>query len=273
FQDIGTLLGDMDEILERLLGYVKSFGQTAGERRGSINAYNIESKAEYAEEFDSLEMDRYTELHQLALSMTEDYNDLQDVRHNISGKVKEIDTILNTQQRIANSLQDGLISSQMVAFASVMPRFGRLARQISGTLGKRVRFDVVDQQGLLDGNVLQAIITPLEHIIRNAIDHGIEAPDERAASGKPGEAVLTIAAGRQSASFVIRISDDGRGIDVDKVTQHAKRKGLLPEDATLRDEDAYQLLFRSGFSTSASVSSISGRGVGLDVVKSEIENI
>lgn len=272
FHGIGGLLLDMDEILNRFLSTVKNFEQKA-QTVSQLAATSTQADARQTEEFDALEMDRYTDLQELSLSLTEDYNDLQDIRVNLAGKVKDIDNAMSGQQRLTNSLQDGLISSQMVPFASVVPRLERLVRQISGKLKKQVRFEVTNQQGSLDKNILQAIISPLEHIVRNAIDHGIEAPEVRNSSGKQAQATLNITAARQGASFVIKISDDGQGIDVDKVMQQAHKKGLLAIDAVLSDEEAYRLLFQSGFSTSAALSSISGRGVGLDVVKSEIENI
>jgi chemosensory pili system protein ChpA (sensor histidine kinase/response regulator) len=142
-----------------------------------------------------------------------------------------------------------------------------------GALGKPVQLEVENRQGSVDRSILQAIITPLEHLVRNAIDHGIEAPELRRQLGKPEVATLRIAVARRGASVRMEIRDDGQGVDVEKVRQRAVRSGLLEESTPISEQEAYRLLFQSGFSTAASLSSISGRGVGLDVVRSEIAQI
>jgi chemosensory pili system protein ChpA (sensor histidine kinase/response regulator) len=161
----------------------------------------------------------------------------------------------------------------MVPFSSVVPRLERLARQISSKLGKKVAFAVHIEQGSIDRNMLQAIISPLEHIIRNAIDHGIESPEIRKEAGKPEQATLQISVSRKGASIWLDIRDDGQGIDVGKVREKARSSGLLGLEEDLSDEETIRLLFMPGFSTSTRVTGISGRGVGLDVVRSEIEYI
>ena len=274
FHDIGTLLVDMDETLHRLRAYVKRFEDKARESYNThIQDNPVAETGRISDEFDALEMDRYTELHEMSLSLNEDYDDLQDIRLNLAGRLKEIDNVLMGQQRLTNSLQDGLISSQMVPFSSIVPRLRRLVRQISRELNKDVRFEVENQQGNLDKNVLQAIITPFEHLIRNALDHGIEAPDQRRKLGKPEQAILSIRVTRMGASIIIEIRDDGRGINVDKVKSRAIERGILDKDADISNEAACMLVFKPGFSTADAVSNISGRGVGLDVVRSEITQI
>ena len=274
FHDISHLLSDMDETLHKVRTYVKRFEDKARESYTTAVQENTELETErISDEFDSLEMDRYTELHEMSLSLTEDYDDLQDIRQNLANRLKDIDNVLTGQQRLTNSLQDGLISSQMVPFSSVVPRLRRLVRQISRELGKDVRFEVENRQGNLDKNVLQAIITPFEHIIRNALDHGIETPEQRAETGKPEQAVLLVRVTRSGASILIEIRDDGRGINVEKVKNRAIERGILEADAEISNDAACQLIFKPGFSTADAVSSISGRGVGLDVVKSEITQI
>jgi chemotaxis protein histidine kinase CheA len=270
FQEIAALLLDMDVTLARFRACVSALDHQA-HRPAQTDART--GVAMRNNEFDALEMDRYTELQELAVSLAENHNDLQDMRSNLGFRVKDIGHILEGQQRLSNGLQDGLILTQMVPFSSVVPRLSRLVRQIGSQLDKPVRLEVENQQGSLDRNILQAIITPLEHIVRNAIDHGIETPDARRQCGKPSEATLRIHVARRGASFRIEIRDDGQGVDVDKVRQQAIRNGLLKTDAVITEREAYNLLFQSGFSTAATVSSISGRGVGLDVVKSELAQI
>ncbi len=270
FQEVAALLLDMDVTLARFRACVNALDHQA-HRPAQTDART--GAAMRNNEFDALEMDRYTELQELAVSLAENHNDLQDMRSNLGFRVKDIGHMLEGQQRLSNGLQDGLILTQMVPFSSVVPRLSRLVRQIGSQLDKPVRLEVENQQGSLDRNILQAIITPLEHIVRNAIDHGIETPDARRQCGKPLEATLHIHVARRGASFRIEIRDDGQGVDVDKVRQQAIRNGLLKPEALITEREAYNLLFQSGFSTAATVSSISGRGVGLDVVKSELAEI
>lgn len=274
FNDISSSLIDMDETLVRLKSYVKRLDEST--RHNYLLGRQEDSRSDesrISDEFDALEMDRYTEMHEMALSLTEDYEDLQDIRANLSGKLKEVDHVLTGQQRLTNSLQDGLISSQMVPFSSIVPRLRRLVRQVSRELGKNVRFEVQSQQGNLDKNVMQSIITPLEHLIRNAIDHGIELPEARVEAGKDEQAVISISVNRIGANIQIEISDDGKGIDVEKVKLLAISRKIIKSDQIMGADEACQLIFSPGFSTADAVSKISGRGVGLDVVKSDITQI
>jgi len=274
FHDVGNLLIEMDETLIRLNSFVKRVDENASHSPGSRQQGTAHIKTESdVNEFDELEMDRYTELQELSLSLTEDYEDLQDIRRNLSSRLKEIDQALMGQQRLTNSLQDGLISSQMLPFSSIVPRLRRLVRQTARELNKDIQIEVQNQQGNLDKNILQAVITPFEHILRNAIDHGIEPAHERVKAGKPVQATISLMVARQGATISVVIQDDGQGIDVEKVKKRAVESGLLEEAAIISDEEAMQLIFQPGFSTADQLSTISGRGVGLDVVKNQINQV
>ncbi len=274
FHDIGNLLIEMDETLIRLNSFVKRVDENASQSAGSgVEFGHYAGQDSVADEFDVLEMDRYTELQEMSLSLTEDYEDLQDIRRNLSSRLKEIDQALMGQQRLTNSLQDGLISSQMLPFSSIVPRLRRLVRQTGRELNKDIRIEVQNQQGNLDKNILQAVITPFEHILRNAIDHGIESAQDRVKAGKEAQATITLMVARQGASISVVIKDDGQGINVEKVKSRAVATGLLEEGAIINDEEAIQLIFQPGFSTAEQVSTISGRGVGLDVVKNQINQV
>ncbi len=269
-----ALLKDMDETLERLEGYVKSFETHArpvqpAQRIGAT----ADAQAEARSEFDALEMDRFTELQQTSLSLLEDYEDLRDIRKNMVERIRDMDNVLADQQRSATRLQDGLISSQMVPFAGIVPRLRRLTRQISAELDKQVSIRFSNPEGKMDRNILQAIVYPLEHMIRNAIDHGVETAQERADSGKPAQAQIHVNLYRHSASMILEVSDDGRGLNVDSIRRRAIERGLLRADEEISEESAYRYILQSGFSTSETVSRISGRGVGLDVVSNEIAQI
>ncbi len=274
FHDVGNLLIEMDETLIRLNSFVKKIDENASQSAGSRLEFSHHAGPESAtDEFDVLEMDRYTELQEMSLSLTEDYEDLQDIRRNLSSRLKEIDQALLGQQRLTNSLQDGLISSQMLPFSSIVPRLRRLVRQTGRELKKDIRIEVQNQQGNLDKNILQAVITPFEHILRNAIDHGIESAQDRVKAGKEPQATISLVVARQGASISVVIKDDGQGINVEKVKSRAVATGLIEEGAIISDEEAIQLIFQPGFSTAEQVSTISGRGVGLDVVKNQINQV
>ncbi|MDC0598840.1 response regulator, partial [Gammaproteobacteria bacterium] len=172
-----------------------------------------------------------------------------------------------------NSLQEGLISSQMVPFAGIVPRLRRLSRQVSTELGKQVTIKFSNPEGKIDRSVLQVMVNPLEHMIRNAIDHGVETPKERLRKAKPEQAEIIVKLYRQGANIVLDISDDGAGIDVAAIRRQAVSRGLLAKDVKISDQEAYQFILQAGFSTSEEVSKISGRGVGMDVVYNEIKQI
>jgi chemotaxis protein histidine kinase CheA/CheY-like chemotaxis protein len=277
--DMQILMGDMEETLGRIESSMNSFEFYAKTRAGIRQGDNDRGKAQSdagtvaAKDFDALEMDKYTELQQIVLSLLEDYNDVRDLKTNVSGKIRSMGTILDDQQRSTNKLQEGLVSSQMVPFAGVAPRLRRLVRQVSADLDKQVTIQFSNPDGKIDRSVLQALVNPIEHMIRNAVDHGIESTAERLASGKQGQGELHVKLYRQGASIMLDIVDDGRGINTAKVRQKALAQGLLAESDNVTEQELCQFILRAGFSTSDTVSHISGRGVGLDVVQDEISQI
>ena len=161
--------------------------------------------------------------------------------------------------------------TRMVPFERLVPRLRRIVRQIGRERNKEVTFQAFDAEGELDRNVLERMVPPLEHMLRNAVDHGIESAGEREAAGKPRKGKITLRLSREGGDIVLEIADDGRGVDVDKVREKAIQQGLMPEDANLSDQDIVQFIMAPGFSTAQTVTQISGRGVGMDVVDSEVK--
>ena len=187
-------------------------------------------------------------------------------------------TLARTTQRlnlITTELQEGVMKTRMQPIATVCGRFVRVVRDLSAQCGKRVRLEMQGQDTELDRTLVEAIKDPLTHVIRNAIDHGIEGPDARVAAGKPPEGLLLLRAFHESGQVNIDISDDGRGIDPVRVRDKALERGLIDPAAAARmtERDLIQLVFLPGFSTAEKVSNISGRGVGMDVVRTNIEKI
>lgn len=225
------------------------------------------------ENFDPLEMDRYNQLQQLSRGLSESASDMLDLKETLLFKARESETLLLQQARINTELQEGLMRTRMVPFSRLMPRLRRIVRQVSAELDKQVEFHVQNAEGELDRNLLERMVPPLEHMLRNAVDHGIETVDLRRNYGKSPVGRIDLRLTREGGDVVIEISDDGAGIDVEGVRAKAIERGLMAEDAVLSDEEALQFVLAAGFSTAKSVTQISGRGVGLDVVHSEVKQL
>lgn len=163
--------------------------------------------------------------------------------------------------------------SRMVPFSRMVPRLRRIVRQIATEVDKQVAFELENVEGELDRSVLERMVAPLEHMLRNAVDHGIESPAERVAAGKPEEGRILLSLKREGGEVVIRLVDDGRGLNLDRIREKAIERGLMTADAQLSDQDIMQFILRSGFSTADKVTQISGRGVGMDVVSAEIKQL
>ena len=175
--------------------------------------------------------------------------------------------------RITGELQEGVMRIRMVPISQIFSRFPRLVRDLSRSLSKRIDLVIEGEDTELDKSVIEDLLDPLIHCVRNSIDHGIEDADARRAAGKPEEGRVLLKASNEGNLIVIQIADDGRGIDVEQIRRKAVERGLIHPDKNLSDVEAYNLIFEPGFSTTKTVTSISGRGVGLDVVRRQIEKL
>jgi two-component system chemotaxis sensor kinase CheA len=175
--------------------------------------------------------------------------------------------------RITGELQEGVMKIRMVPISQIFSRFPRLVRDLSHDLNKKVQLVIEGEDTELDKSVIEDLLDPIMHCVRNALDHGIETPELRAELGKNEEGTVLLKASNEGNMIVIEISDDGHGIDVEAVKRKAVEKGILHPGKNLTDVEAFQLIFEPGFSTAAKISNISGRGVGLDVVKTHIEKL
>lgn len=178
---------------------------------------------------------------------------------------------LDELEQLTRQIQDSVMAIRAQPVKSVFQRMPRLVREIAGSTGKQVRLVMEGEGTEVDKTVIERLSDPITHMLRNAIDHGLETPAERIAAGKPGEGVVRLAALHRSGRIVIEVSDDGKGINRPRVREIAINKGLISADANLSDDEIDNLIFLPGFSTAASVSNISGRGVGMDVVKRSIQ--
>lgn len=188
---------------------------------------------------------------------------------------REIKTQYSVINRIAEDMQHAIMQVRMLPVGTVFQRFGRLVRDISRKLGKEVNLVIEGEDTEADKNVIESLADPLIHILRNSLDHGIELPAARVAAGKPPVGTLRVAARQEGDRVILDISDDGAGIDTDRVRAKAVERGLIPADRAglLSEHEAVQLVFLPGFSTAESISDLSGRGVGMDVVRSAVERI
>ena len=224
-------------------------------------------------EFDPLEMDRFSTIQQLSRALAETVNDLSNINESLSDLQRETDTLLLQQSRISTDLQDGLLRTRMVPFAQLVPRLQRLVRQTAGQLGKRANLECFGIEGELDRGILNRMIPVLEHLLRNSVSHGIELPQQREQAGKQTEGRISLYLDREANDVLITLSDDGKGLDIEAIRKRAIEQGVIEADVEISDDDLIQCVLLPGFSTAKEVTQISGRGVGLDVVTSEIKQL
>ncbi|MDR1411138.1 MAG: chemotaxis protein CheA [Spirochaetaceae bacterium] len=175
--------------------------------------------------------------------------------------------------RITGELQEGVMRIRMVPISQIFSRFPRLVRDLSKTLNKKINLVIEGEETELDKSVIEDLLDPIMHSVRNSIDHGVESQEERKAAGKPEEGMVILKAANEGNMILIEIADDGKGIDVDAVKAKAVERGIISANKVLTDVEAFNLIFEPGFSTAKSITAISGRGVGLDVVRRSIEKL
>ena len=272
-QQMGTFRFNLQELDQTVLRLREQLRKLEIETEAQIIArYQREHETSDAD-FDPLELDRFSTLQQLSRALAESVSDLAALQSALDDLTRQAETLLLQQSRVSSDLQEGLMRTRMVPFDSVVPRLRRLMRQTAGELSKRAQLRVEGAQGEMDRNVLDRMTAPLEHMLRNSMAHGIETPAERAAQGKNEEGTVTVAISREATEVVIRVSDDGKGMDRDAIRRKAIERGLLKPDAQLSDRDLFGFVLETGFSTAETVSKIAGRGVGMDVVHSEIKQL
>jgi chemosensory pili system protein ChpA (sensor histidine kinase/response regulator) len=270
---LGFNLSELEQTVSRLRNQLR---QLEIETEAQI-LFRYERDQEEAEEkdekFDPLEMDRFSTMQQLSRALMETVDDLVSINGLLDEEQKETDTLLLQQSRVVTDLQDGLLRTRMVAFSQLLPRLQRLVRQTCRPLKKLAVMDVHGEEMELDRTILDRMIAPLEHLLRNAVSHGIELPEDRAKADKDETGRITFDLWREGNEVVIKISDDGAGLDMEAIRKRAKKRGLLVEGAEVTNEDLMQFILEHGFSTAKEVSQIAGRGVGMDVVVSEIKQL
>jgi two-component system chemotaxis sensor kinase CheA len=191
----------------------------------------------------------------------------------LKGNVAKFRSTAQNLGRITGELQEGVMRIRMVPISQIFSRFPRLVRDLSKSLNKKINLVIEGEDTELDKSVIEDLLDPIMHSVRNSIDHGIETPEVRSAAGKPEEGRVLLKASNEGNMILIEIADDGKGIDVDAVKAKAVERGLIHPNKVLTEIEAFNLIFEAGFSTAKQVTNISGRGVGLDVVRRQIEKL
>ncbi|HEY8683962.1 MAG TPA: hybrid sensor histidine kinase/response regulator, partial [Rhodanobacter sp.] len=259
--------------------------QTVSRLRSQLRMLEIETEAQIIARFqrehreagltvfDPLELDRYSQLQQYSRALAESVSDLVSIQNMLDELTRQAETLLIQQSRVSTELQDGLLRTRMLPFDTMVPNLRRTLRQTAQEQGKSAQLYVDGAHGEMDRNLLDRIKAPFEHMLRNAIAHGIETPAERRKVGKPAEGSVHIRVAREATEVVIRVSDDGRGLNRDAIRKRGIERGLLRADIKPTDNQLLSLITLPGFSTAGKITQLSGRGVGMDVVANEIKQL
>ena len=267
--DAQAALQEMETTIERMRDQLRRLDTETQSR--ILSRHQVDGQG--YDDFDPLEMDRHSQLQQLSRALFESASDLLDLKETLTGRNLEAQALLQQQARVDSQLQEGLMRTRMVPFERLLPRLQRVVRQVAEELGKEVEFEVSQAQGEMDRSVLERMIAPLEHMLRNAVDHGLEPVAVRLAAGKPAVGHIRLALLHQGGDIVIEMSDDGAGVPLAAVRAKAIKRGLLDPHSELSDHDVMQFILQPGFSTATKVTQISGRGLGMDVVHEEVKQL
>jgi chemosensory pili system protein ChpA (sensor histidine kinase/response regulator) len=268
-RQVKEALGELDDGIARLRTQLREVEIQADSQMQSRRSVLDERE----QAFDPLEFDRYTRLQELTRMMAEGLNDAVSIEQGLARNLGEADAALSQQARLGRELQQDLMRMRALPFANLGERLHRIVRQTARELDKKGELDIQGGQVELDRSVLERIAAPLEHLIRNALAHGIELPAARVAAKKDEGGRIVIALRQEANEIVLVVSDDGAGLDLERLRAKAIEKGLIAADATLNEAEQLQLVFLSGLSTAESVSELAGRGVGMDVVRTEINAV
>lgn len=245
--DARVALSEMETTIERMRDQLRRLDT---ETQGRIlSRQQVEAERLGYEEFDPLEMDRHSQLQQLSRALFESASDLLDLKETLDRRNHDAHNLLQQQGRINTELQEGLMRTRMVPFERMVPRLKRIVRQVASELGKEVEFVVGNAEGEMDRNVLERMVAPLEHMLRNAVDHGLESAEARLAVGKPAQGRITLDLAHEGGDIVFDMRDDGAGVPLEAVRSKAIKRGLLDPNLEISDRDVLQFIMQPGFST------------------------
>ena len=265
----------MDAVVERLrnvAGRLETEYELAGLGRFGTTPSNITTAGHG---FDELEFDRYTEFHHLLRQLSEAATDIKTCRHELETSMNACTAVSTLQGRLSSDIQAKLMEVRMVPLVSITNRLRQIVRVVSQSQGKLVDLVIEGEHIEIDKKVLDEMMDPLMHVIRNDIDHGIENPEERRVQGKHERGLIRVRAYYEGSKIVIAVSDDGAGLQIDRIREAAVARGLMSADESrsISEDDLYQLIFQPNFSTAEKISEVSGRGIGMDVVKRQVSKL
>ncbi len=259
-------LADLTENLERLRQQLRDIELQAETQMSS----RLEAAKAASQSFDPLEFDRFTRFQEITRMMAESVNDVATVQRTLQRSLDSTEDELATQARLTRDLQDDLLRTRMVEFEGQSDRLYRVVRQAAKETGKQVRLDIVGGSIEIDRGVLDRMIGAFEHLLRNSVTHGIETPEARTAAGKDAAGAVLISVTQEGNEVGIEFRDDGQGLDLPRIRAKAEAMGLLGAGQETSDAELANLIFAPGFTTAQSVTELAGRGVGMDVVRSEV---
>jgi len=259
-------IGDLTDSIARLRSQLREVEIQADSQMQS----RLSVLEERDREYDPLEFDRYTRLQELTRLMAESLHDATAIQQALLKNLGETDAALVHQSRVSRDVQQELMRMRAVPFSILDERLYRIVRQTARELDKKAELDIQGSQVEVDRSVLERIGAPLEHMLRNALAHGLEAPAARAAAGKPESGRITLGLRQEANEIVLTVGDDGAGLDLERLRHRAEERGLLPPGADADAAELAQLIFVSGLSTAETVTELAGRGIGMDVVKNEV---
>ncbi len=267
-------LQELETRIEEVMGTVERVRTSSTDLEASHRIHNARRKSSnftgQLSGVDIAEIDRYSEFHLLAHLLAEGNSDVDIIASELGKLKQEMDSLTRKQDRLNRSAQINLMQIRMVPLKTIVSRLDRTIRSVSNKLGKNVELSVTGDETQLDKTVLDQIVDPLQHLIRNSIDHGIESAEQRSKSGKPALANVRLEAVHMGNQVTLRLSDDGQGLDQDRIREKAIQNELIQSTDELSREELFALIFLPGFSTADSLTEVSGRGVGMDVVREAI---
>jgi chemosensory pili system protein ChpA (sensor histidine kinase/response regulator) len=271
-QQLGSIefnLGELSRTVTRLKEQLRKLEM---ETEAQI-LHRHENEAGHRQEFDPLELDRYSSIQQFSRALAESANDVASIQGLLESLIAEAQNLLQQQSRTVTELQNGLMRTRMVSVQRHVQRLARIVRQAASDTGKRAELIVEGASGELDRQVLERMLPPFEHMLRNAVVHGIESPEQRLAAGKDETGHIYLSLKREGSEVIVEVRDDGAGMNLPAIRAKGIELGLIRADQTLSDEDVMQLVLEPGFSTANSVTQQAGRGVGMDVVAVEVKKL
>ncbi|HEX7079969.1 MAG TPA: Hpt domain-containing protein [Gammaproteobacteria bacterium] len=282
--EINIFQSRLSQQLHSIDFHLGELGQTVTRLREQLRKLEAETEAQIlyrhqddltagGQGFDPLELDRYSTIQQLSRALAETANDVASINELLQGLANEAETLLSQQARVTSELQEGLMQTRMVPFQRHSSRLARIVRQAASDTNKLAELVVHGGGSEVDRQVLDTMLAPFEHLLRNAVVHGIEPPAERRNAGKPETGRVELSLRREGSEVLIEVADDGRGLDLDAIRRKAIEQGLISDKQKISDDEAVELILRPGFSTAHELTQAAGRGVGMDVVDNEIKKL